>query len=236
MLSGSCGSSDARVLRACRDDLAFRATRSPYLLLDRDLRMIGANPAYLVATLRTPDELDERSLFDVFPDNPALTGADGVANLGASLARVLRTGRRDHMPVQRYDVPAPAGGPGFVQRVWVPVNSPVRDPDGRLVGVLHHVEDVTGLLVAEPAPAEDPGGTAAAVLARTLGTENLALRSRFDRHASIEQAKGVLMAQRGCSADEAFTLLRTLSHDTNTKLHLVAEALLADMAARRAEP
>jgi hypothetical protein len=48
----------------------------------------------------------------------------------------------DWMGVQRYDVPD-AGQPGnFVYKVWVPVNSPLRDGT-RTVGAPHHVEDVT---------------------------------------------------------------------------------------------
>lgn len=218
------GSSDALILRACCDDPAFRATRSPYAILDRELTIVGANDAFCAATLRTPDELAGRPLAEALPDDPRRPGADGVATLTASLSRVLRLGQRDHLPVRRHDVPAPTGTPGFVERLWVTVNSPLAAPDGRVVGVLHHVEDVTGLL----GPGPDGRDLAAAALARALDTENTHLRARFARHVSIEQAKGALMARRGCSADEAFTLLRRLSHETNRKLHVVAEALLAD--------
>ncbi|MEJ8280847.1 ANTAR domain-containing protein [Pseudonocardia spirodelae] len=217
MLSGS---SDAQVLRACCDDPAFRATRCPYLVLDGELTVVGANAAFRAATLREPGELTGRPLPEVFPDAPGTDSAD----LTASLSRVLRLGHRDHLPVRRHDVPAPAGAPGFVERVWVTVNSPLVSPDGRVIGVLHHAEDVTGLLSPGPDGADLP----AAALARALERENSHLRARFARHASIEQAKGALMAQRGCSADEAFALLRRLSHETNVKLHVVAEALLAD--------
>ncbi|MEV0881549.1 GAF and ANTAR domain-containing protein [Micromonospora echinofusca] len=55
-----------------------------------------------------------------------------------------------------------------------------------------------------------------------------AMRSR----AVIEQAKGIIMGERRCSADEAFTLLAKLSQDTNRKLREVAEALVANAAKR----
>ena len=45
--------------------------------------------------------------------------------------------------------------------------------------------------------------------------------------ASIEQAKGVLMAQRGIDADAAFALLATTSQDTNVKLREVAARVIA---------
>ena len=48
---------------------------------------------------------------------------------------------------------------GFVSRTWSPVNSPVLDVAGRAVGVLHHVEDITGLdrLVADRGPHRGSG-------------------------------------------------------------------------------
>lgn len=50
------------------------------------------------------------------------------------------------------------------------------------------------------------------------GQLEVALTSR----AAIEQAKGILMATRRCSADEAFEILRTQSNTTNRKLRDVA--------------
>ncbi|MFG3578724.1 ANTAR domain-containing protein [Micromonospora chersina] len=60
-------------------------------------------------------------------------------------------------------------------------------------------------------------GTAAG-LAREMQE---AMRSR----AVIEHAKGTIMGERRCSADEAFALLAKPSQDTNRKLREVAEAL-----------
>ena len=51
----------------------------------------------------------------------------------------------------------------------------------------------------------------------------IAMRSR----AVIEQAKGIIMGDRRCSADEAFAILTKLSQDTNRKLRDVAAALVA---------
>ena len=44
--------------------------------------------------------------------------------------------------------------------------------------------------------------------------------------AVIEQAKGILMGERRCSAQEAFDILIRLSQDTNRKLREVAQALV----------
>ncbi|MCU1688325.1 MAG: hypothetical protein JWN61_574 [Pseudonocardiales bacterium] len=48
--------------------------------------------------------------------------------------------------------------------------------------------------------------------------------------AAIEQAKGLLMGQRRCSAEDAFDILRRISQDTNRKLRDVAQDLLATAA------
>ncbi|QYN19132.1 ANTAR domain-containing protein [Amycolatopsis sp. DSM 110486] len=53
---------------------------------------------------------------------------------------------------------------------------------------------------------------------RAAHTEVEQLRRTLSSRAPIEQAKGVLMAQRHCTAAEAFEILRMLSQDTNVKL------------------
>ncbi len=52
------------------------------------------------------------------------------------------------------------------------------------------------------------------------------LQTAMQSRAAIEQAKGVLMAQRRCSPDEAFEVLVELSQRSNRKLREVAEALV----------
>jgi AmiR/NasT family two-component response regulator len=49
----------------------------------------------------------------------------------------------------------------------------------------------------------------------------------------IEQAKGILMAQNGCSAEEAFDLLRLASQRGNVKVHVLAERLIEKVTSRQ---
>ncbi|MEV1154850.1 ANTAR domain-containing protein [Micromonospora chokoriensis] len=49
-----------------------------------------------------------------------------------------------------------------------------------------------------------------------------AMRSR----AVIEQAKGIIMGERRCTADEAFAILAKASQDPNRKLRGVAATLV----------
>jgi len=58
---------------------------------------------------------------------------------------------------------------------------------------------------------------------RKLGQQlEEALKSR----AQIDQAKGIIMARHGCSADEAFARLVTVSRNTNTKLNDLSSRLV----------
>jgi response regulator NasT len=52
------------------------------------------------------------------------------------------------------------------------------------------------------------------------------LQEAFDRRAAIEQAKGILMAHHGVSAEAAFAMLRMHSQNTGRKLTDIAAALV----------
>ena len=122
----------------------FESLPGLYLVLNPDLTIVAVSEAYLAATLTRREEILGRGLFDVFPDNPDDPGATGVANLSASLQRVLDLGRADAMAVQKYDIRRPASqGEGFEERFWSPINSPVLSPDGQVRLIIHRVEDVT---------------------------------------------------------------------------------------------
>jgi len=135
--------------------LLFEQAPGCLLAVDRDLRIVAVNDGYLRATLTERGDIVGRVIFDVFPDNPDDPTADGVANLTASIVRVLRQGTTDTMDVQHYDIRRPPNdGGGFEERHWYPVNSPVLGPDGEVAYVIHRVEDVTAQVRAESAVAE----------------------------------------------------------------------------------
>jgi AmiR/NasT family two-component response regulator len=58
------------------------------------------------------------------------------------------------------------------------------------------------------------------------------MRKAMENRAVIEQAKGILMSERRCTADEAFTILSRISQDANRKLRDVAAALVEQTANR----
>ncbi len=124
--------------------LLFESVPGLYLVLTPGLEIAGASDAYLHATLTTREGIVGRHLFDVFPDNPDDPTATGVANLGASLDRVLKFRRPDAMALQKYDVRRPDGG--FEEKYWSPLNTPVLNAAGDVRFILHRVEDVTELV------------------------------------------------------------------------------------------
>jgi PAS domain-containing protein len=124
---------------------AFEASPHSYLLLTPDLRIAAANDAYLNAIFVRRNDIIGRPLFDVLPDNPELAPSNGPRNLRASLERVIELGVTDRLAVQRYDIKRPDGM--FEERWWATLNVPALDDDGRLLFVIHHLDDVTARVI-----------------------------------------------------------------------------------------
>ena len=122
----------------------FESVPGLFLVLtpDEPFTIVAASDAYLRATLTDRAGVLGRGLFQVFPDNPEDPAATGVANLQASLRRVLATRAADTMPVQKYAIRRPDAG-GFEERYWSAVNAPVLGPGGDVVQIIHRIEDVT---------------------------------------------------------------------------------------------
>ncbi|WP_432495285.1 SpoIIE family protein phosphatase [Kineococcus gypseus] len=166
----------------------FEALSTPHLVLDADLRVRAVNRAYESATGRRRAELLDRPLLDAFPDGPDGPGGEAVANLAASLERVVSTCRADTMPLQRYDVPVPGGR--SLPRWWSTVNAPVRDAAGRVLLVVHRVEDVTGYVLERLR--RDPG-------AQPYGTREDLEHAEEDVYARGQELRAALNAEAAAS-------------------------------------
>ncbi|MFF8507725.1 PP2C family protein-serine/threonine phosphatase [Streptomyces sp. NPDC015492] len=146
-------------------------------LLTPDLAYADVNEEYVRLSGRTREQLVGRYLFDVFPDNPDDPTATGARNLEASLRRVLTTGERDTMALQRYDVESVDRPGEWEERYWSPVNAPVVGSDGRVELLVHRVEEVTELMRARGGPE----GSRARVLEAELYTRARELQEVNDR-------------------------------------------------------
>lgn len=238
-------------LSTWRDDPAFHEDSTAVVVLDRELVIRAVNPAYEKATGFSEDELMSRLVFDAFPANPDDPDDDGQHAMAASFEQVLRDRRGHDLVVQRYDIPDTTDRTRFVPKVWAPRNVPVWHGDD-LVGVACRVDElrlpVRALRAIAPlrdqlrraAASEDPE-TVRIVETVAWGLREYAaalgevehLRAALTSRATIDQAKGVLMAEYRCSPDEAFRLLVKLSNDTNVKVADVASALVYQAQAGR---
>ena len=128
----------------------FEQSACLQLLLDTSFIIVAVTDAYAKATMTVRENIVGHHLFEVFPDNPDYSHADGVSNLRGSLLRVVQTRVLDEMPIQKYDIPRPAEtGGGFEERYWRPRNWPILDADGFVELIVHQVEDVTELVRAK---------------------------------------------------------------------------------------
>ncbi|GAB2745487.1 PP2C family protein-serine/threonine phosphatase [Streptomyces bullii] len=151
-------------------EAVFQALPGMVALLTPDLVYVDANEDFLRLAGRTREQLVGRYIFDVFPENPYDRAAVGMRETQASMLRVVATGERDTMALIRYDI-EDAERPGrWEERYWSPINAPVLGPDGRVVLIVHRVEEVTELIRAR-------GGAAVGDRARVLEAE-LYTRSR----------------------------------------------------------
>ncbi|CAN5918814.1 hypothetical protein BH24BAC1_BH24BAC1_24450 [soil metagenome] len=122
---------------------AFETVPDLYLILSPELVILTASDAYLRATFKERESIRGKSLFEVFPDNPALPASDATAKLGASLAWVLLHKQPHQMALQRYDVALPEQAGVFTEKYWLPTNTPVLDKEGAVQYIIHKVVDVT---------------------------------------------------------------------------------------------
>ena len=123
----------------------FKASPGKILVLQPgNFRIITATEEYLRATMTHEDDIVGKTIFEVFPDDPEDTQADGVRSLSESLQRVQSQKVPDNMGVQRYPIRLPDGK--FEDRFWSPVNTPVLDEDGDIEFIMHRAEDITAIV------------------------------------------------------------------------------------------
>jgi signal transduction histidine kinase len=122
---------------------ALETVPDSYIVVSPELVILTASNAYLADTLKRREDLVGRYLFDAFPDNPAAPEADAVRNWRASLELVIATGQPHQMALQHYDVLDPERPGHFVERHWLPRNTPVFDDQGQLSYLIHSSVNVT---------------------------------------------------------------------------------------------
>ena len=124
--------------------LIFEAMPGMCLILDAAFKIVAQNEEHANATLTTDKRVIGKAIYEAFPDNPADLYESGISAVRQSLLNVLKTCKRDVMPIIRYDV-QPIGGQ-FEERYWAITNSPVIGSDGFVHWIINRAEDVTELV------------------------------------------------------------------------------------------
>jgi len=174
----------------------FESSPNLYMLLDRQLNYVAANPAYLTATASRLEDLLGRHVFDAFPNDPDDSNNPSARLVRQSLERVLASGQVDVLALIPYRIPVMRNGHRVLEdRFWSATHTPIQGEDGQVAYILQHTVDVTPLRTPEPAAqlatAHQIG---AGVLERaqevqdknlTLEIEHRQLRSLFEQAPSF---------------------------------------------------
>lgn len=124
-------------------EVVFQANPSALMVLTPELVIVAVSRELARQSGRLPADLIGRKFPENLPEAFSEFDAETKRELVASLERVVATGERDIMAVQRFDLEAP-DRPGVLQpRYWSIANTPVPGPDGKLMLIIHQVVEVT---------------------------------------------------------------------------------------------
>ena len=82
----------------------FEASPNAYMILDRDLRYVAANRAYLEVTGSRLEDLIGKQVIERFPHDEDDPANENARVLRASFEKVLATGERGVYPIERIAV------------------------------------------------------------------------------------------------------------------------------------
>jgi PAS domain S-box-containing protein len=200
----------------------FRVSPNPYMLLDRELRFVAVNEAYLRVTSSRFDDIVGRNLFEVFPNDPGDPANESSALLRESLLKVLETKAVDVLAFIPYAITVERDGETVnEERFWSATHTPILDDTGEVAFILQHTVDVTELhrlkqRAAEPrvrtgasaqVEAPVPSVVEAGVLERAQQVQEVNLSLDAERRylrRLFEQAPGFICSLRG--PDHVFEL------------------------------
>jgi PAS domain S-box-containing protein len=173
----------------------FEALPTPYLILDRDLRVVTANAAYLEATERKREDLVGRIINELFP-----YAGEGRTLLQQSYERILKTGLRETLPYIRYPI---EDADGIIrEKYWTAVQVPILDADGAVEYIVQHAVDVSELASG--------GGDGALAIAALPAASQLIERTRETEKTADEfrrlfqQAPGFVVVVSGPNHEITF--------------------------------
>lgn len=220
-------------------DAVFEQLPVACALISPDLVFIAVNRAYERLT-RPRDQLVGRDVFEALPGGAS--GAD-ARHWRAVLEWVLSERQPHITPWTRYDIPEPGPrepglrepgrqGQQCAKRYWSTVNAPLLGPDGRVLLIMHRVEDITAFIerLGEPPSTADADARFLEIegelyaRSRELQDVNRQLRiAQQDRQRAVQALRQTLRRHREEVAEASHDLRNPL-----TGLQTRLEAALAD--------
>jgi PAS domain S-box-containing protein len=187
--------------RTARTDLEtaiFEASPNAYVVVDRELRCVTANAAYLRVTHSRLEDLKGRVLVEAFPHDPDNPANEQALRLATSLRAVIESGEPDVLPLIRYQI---ATERGLEERFWSATHTPLFDAQGRVAFVLQHTVDVTDLRhggASFDEPSQDLERAGVLQRAGMVQAENRQLDNKVrELYGLFEQAPGFMCFLRG---------------------------------------
>lgn len=190
----------------------FQSLPNPYMVVDRELRYVAANDAYLRVTASRLEDLLGKSVLELFPNDPSDPNNPPLQQLRRSFEKVLSTGRADTLALIPYRVFRDVGSSSLSEeRFWSATHTPLLDPDGRVAFIVQHTVDVTDLerlksaAAADGWPASEAVGAGVLSRARSVQSQNVLLdEQRRELLGLFDQAPAFIAFLR--SKDHVFEL------------------------------
>ena len=199
----------------------FNLSPNPYVIVDRDWRLVGMNDAYLSVTGRRREDITGLSMFEAFPSD-----ADSIPGrmLRQSFTKVFESGEVDHLPILPYPI---ADASGVVrERYWSATHTPMLGEDGSVALILQHTVDVTELQLLRKSAADEGWGLQSGLLRRAgaVQDQNLVLGAEREYlHALFEQAPGFMAVFHG--PDHVFRIINGAYRDLVARDDLIGRTI-----------
>jgi PAS domain S-box-containing protein len=116
----------------------FDVLPTPFMILDRELRFVEMNEAYLAVTSRTREELIGRYVFDEFPESP-----ERQVLFKSAFERAL-AGEENMLRETMFRILIPESeGSGVKEVFWDCAHTPIRDASGEVRWMVQQARDIT---------------------------------------------------------------------------------------------